>query len=207
MVAAEQVVHEYKQKGFDALVITNHFEKNQLSQFGDTDQERMDRYLLAYHLAKAEGEKCGIRVFLGMELRVISGFEDYLLFGVTPEFIYENPRLYTLSLSEVHEICRKAGVLLIQAHPFRSPCQPQNPQDLDGAEIYNDHPGHKNHNELAEEWAQQNPHFIRTSGSDYHELTHPSGGGIVTDEDVKDGTQLVQVLRDQSRFTLLKHGI
>lgn len=196
-----EVAREYKKKGFDAVVITNHFDEDLLRDFGSTDRERMERYLLGYRRAADEGERCGVRILFGMELRIVSGPEDFLLYGVTPDFVFEHPDLCQKTLLQVHDICRRAGALLIQAHPFRAPCSPQNAADLDGIEVHNAHPQHRNHNEMARQWASENPHFILTSGSDYHDLDNPSLGGIVTEEDVSDCVELARLLRE-GRFTL-----
>ncbi len=200
-VPAVEVVREYQKKGFGAVVITNHFDEDLLRDFGSTDRERMERYLLGCRRAAAEGDACGIRVFFGMEIRIVSGPEDFLIYGAVPDFVFEHPDLCRKTLPQVHDICRRAGALLIQAHPFRSPCRPQNAADLDGIEVHNAHPQHRNRNEMSRQWAADHPHFILTSGSDYHDFDNPSLGGITTEEDVSDEADLARLLRE-GRFAL-----
>lgn len=70
-------------------------------------------------LAKAEGDAIGLSVFLGMELRTEESSNDYLLFGVTEEFVYDNPRLYEWKMADVCKLTKEYGILIFQAHPYR----------------------------------------------------------------------------------------
>ena len=100
------------------------------------------------------------------------------------------------SLQELYEICEENGCVLIQAHPFREYCQIQNPKYLHGVER-NFNSGHDNHNEKLDAWLKEpgREHLIITRGSDCHEIPQVGLADFVIDEDVKNSTELAQVLK------------
>ncbi len=83
-VDAEGIVRAYSEAGYDAIVITNHFDAQLLNQFGATDEEKIERYLSGYRKAKAVEEKYGIKVMLGIEIGLIPYPEEYLIYGIFP---------------------------------------------------------------------------------------------------------------------------
>ena len=180
----------------DGIVITNHFDKGIMHLWGETTEEHYQTYLRGYELAKEEGERVGLRVILGMEIRLECGPEDYLVYGVTKDFIREHMDICGCSLQELYEICEENGCVLIQAHPFREYCQIQNPKYLHGVER-NFNSGHDNHNEKLDEWLKEpgREHLIITRGSDCHEIPQVGLVDFVIDEDVRDSRELAEVLR------------
>ena len=88
---------------------------------------------------------------------------------------------------------------MIQAHPYREASYITMPgplplEWLDGIEVYN--VGNKEAaNALARELAENNPHFILTSGSDAHNPQRVCMAGIETDERIKNAAQLAAVLK------------
>ena len=156
VIKAKELVDGYKEAGYDGIVITNHFDKGIMHLWGETTEEHYQTYLRGYELAKEEGERVGLRVILGMEIRLECGPEDYLVYGVTKEFIREHMDICGCSLQELYEICEENGCVLIQAHPFREYCQIQNPKYLHGVER-NFNSGHDNHNEKLDAWLKDSP--------------------------------------------------
>ena len=75
-ILAREVVKAYSQTDYDGIVITNHFDKDLLKNFGSTDRERMERYLLGYDIAHEAGRECGLTVILGIEIRLEPYAED-----------------------------------------------------------------------------------------------------------------------------------
>ena len=193
---AKELVDGYKEAGYDGIVITNHFDKGIMHLWGETTEEHYQTYLRGYELAKEEGERVGLRVILGMEIRLECGPEDYLVYGVTKDFIREHMDICGCNLQELYEICEENGCVLIQAHPFREYCQIQNPKYLHGVER-NFNSGHDNHNEKLDTWLKEpgREHLIITRGSDCHEIPQVGLVDFVIDEDVKNSTELAQVLK------------
>ena len=67
---------------------------------------------------------------------------------------------------------------------------------MDGIEVYNGHPDHESHNDLALERASHGGSaFILTSGSDAHRLHHLARGGMLTDEEIRTEAELVDWLK------------
>ena len=63
---------------------------------GETKEEQLDFYLTGYRKAKEHGDKIGIKVYLGLEIRFSKENEnDYLIYGVDDEITsicYDNFR-------------------------------------------------------------------------------------------------------------------
>ena len=75
VIKAKELVDGYKEAGYDGIVITNHFDKGIMHLWGETTEEHYQTYLRGYELAKEEGERVGLRVILGMEIRLECGPE------------------------------------------------------------------------------------------------------------------------------------
>lgn len=73
VIKAKELVDGYKEAGYDGIVITNHFDKGIMHLWGETTEEHYQTYLRGYELAKEEGERVGLRVILGMEIRLECG--------------------------------------------------------------------------------------------------------------------------------------
>ncbi len=192
---AESIVRTYSRIGYDAIVITNHFDNKLLKDFGRTNEERIERYLLGYKKAKAVGLKYGIKVMLGMEIRLEPHTEDFLIYGIDEEFLLQYPDLCFMSQKEIFELCHSYGAVFYQAHPFRNPCRPQDPRFLDGVE-YNQRPDSGNHNEKLDAWIRDYPKLKLISGSDCHNLEQAGYGGIEIERDVSDIKELVRLMKN-----------
>ncbi|MBR4073139.1 MAG: PHP domain-containing protein, partial [Clostridia bacterium] len=84
-ILPEEMAEIYHKKGFDAVVITNHFVPWVV---GETPKEEvLDNYLSGYEETAKAAEKYGIKVFLGVEIRFSENNNDYLLFGVDREVL------------------------------------------------------------------------------------------------------------------------
>ena len=182
-VPAAEVIRHYKEAGYRGVNISDHYDPGffQRRTAGlPTFRDQADAWLKGYRTAKAEGDASGLSVFLGMELRTEENSNDYLLFGVTEEFVYDNPRLYEWKMADVCKLTKAYGILIFQAHPYRAGLV-FTPEVLDGVEAYNMNPRHNSHNDLAVKSAEQYG-LRRSSGSDYHQLEDLALGGIRTDQ-------------------------
>lgn len=191
---AESIVKAYNKAGYDAIVITNHFDNNLLVHFGNTEKARIERYLLGYRKAKSVASENRIKVMLGIEIRLEPNEEDFLIYGIDEDFLFQNPDLCFMSQKELYELCHSYGAVLYQAHPFRTPCIPRDPDFLDGVE-YNQRPNSGNNNEKLDTWLQSYPDLKLISGSDCHNLLQVGYGGIIIQETVNDSQELAKVLK------------
>ncbi len=168
-IKASQGIQMFREKGYDAVVITDHFSKSVLG--GPEDHpwtEVKETFLTGYRNAKeASVQMGGIRVFLGMEIRFPCDNNDYLVYGMDEEFFERYPWLYMEDLKKMREVADKEGLALVQAHPFRKGCFPGDVKLLHGIEVYNGNPRHDSHNSQALELAETY-HLVQTVGSDFH---------------------------------------
>ena len=203
-VPAAIAVREYAKAGYTGIVVTDHFNRYVLESFPGSPHEKVDRYLRGYDIAREEGEKSGITVLMGAESCIAGGPEDFLLYGIERDFLYEYPRLYAMTQEEVYKACRDYGALLYQAHPFRSGCRPRDPAFLDGVEIYNGNRRHENHNADAAAFARRHGLLV-SSGSDFHEHEDLAQGGLCLPYPVSSSAELPAALQSGG-FTLIQEG-
>ena len=121
VISPEELPYDLKAEGYAGCVITDHF------FHGNTGIRRnlpwadfVAAYEDAWLRAKAVGDKIGIDILFGIEEGVGDG-KEVLLYGITPQFLYDHPELRDtpVDLAHLSEIVHEAGALLYQAHPFR----------------------------------------------------------------------------------------
>jgi len=194
-VPAAEMVRLYRGAGYDGLLVTDHLYPPILESFGCPDwKTTVDRFLLGYRLAKEEGDRIGVTVLPGAELLPDGGNNEYLLFGISEEFLYRNEGICHYDLVRLRQACRDSGVLIYQAHPYRPDMTRAMPGFLDGVEVYNGCPRHESRNELALEFAKRN-RLGMSSGSDAHQTEDVGRGGIGTEKRISDLSDLKEALQ------------
>lgn len=193
-VAAIEVVRLYKESGYNGIVITDHYYKEYFESLGSLSwKEKLDCYLKGYRIACEEGEKTGVKVLLGMEMRFEENDNDYLVYGIDESYLTSNKELYTLGLKNFRDMTKNMGIAIYQAHPFRPAMVPAEPALIDGIEVYNGNPRHDSKNKLAQAYAEK--HGLRmTSGSDFHQLEDLARGGVILLEDVNNSFEFAEIL-------------
>ena len=160
----------------------------------------MKRFLEGYYRVKEEGERQGLKVYKGAEIRFDGDDSDFLLYDFHDELLKDPYVFFPMGLEAFSKLYRADGALLIQAHPYRTGCRIADHRFLDGVEVLNMNPDHLHHNDnhktLA--YAQRWPELIRTSGSDCHQTHHLGRGGIVADWLPKDDHEFAQLLRSKN---------
>ena len=202
---AEHIVKVYTEAGYSTVVLTNHINYNFEPPHAETDdwRENVKRYLQGYWDLKqaAEGK---LHVLLGVELCPdITGYNDFLLYGITEDFLLNGPNLRKLSVKEISNFAKQEGFLFALAHPFRDNITMRDPNLFEGIEVYNGHYRHDSRNFLARTLAEKTG-LIPPSGSDYHHLDQPATAGIETNEPITSNEQLLRVLRS-GNYTLIKN--
>lgn len=196
---AADIVRNYHAVGYDGLVITDHyinrFEEKWFPDevVGLNHQQYIDRWLRGYRCAKAEGERLGMTVLPGAEVRLDGQINDYLLYGVEEDFFYEAPRLHRCKNLEELLSLLPPEVCVVQAHPFRNNMVVADPEPLFGLEGFNG--GNQPiRNEMAKMFAA---HYQKpvTSGSDFHGKNRFATGGIRTEVEIRTPADLIRVLR------------
>ena len=202
-VTAPEVADRFIAEGYSSLVITNHYCDYVIDNLKGSWQEKMDYYLAPYYLMK-EHVADRLNVILGCELRFEGSYNDYLIYGITEEFLRSNPDLHKMSLRTFSPLARENGFLVVQAHPFRNGMTVVPPSHLDGMETFNGTPSYDGRNSVADAWAKQYG-LIRTSGSDFHNPDQYGTGGILTSAAIRNGEELVAVLKS-GNYTLHCEG-
>ena len=188
--------------GYAGAVITNHF------YHGNTGIDRslswsefVEPYVSDYLECRKEGEKLGLDIIFGVE-EGIGGPCEILCYGITPQMLYDHPQLIEYSAERWYNTLHSCGVLIIQAHPYRNGGMPLPLELIDGIEVYN-HSHDPSLNDGAEAFAAEHPELITTSGGDTHEAGTVPFGGIETDEPIRNGQDLVRILKS-GKYRLLK---
>ncbi len=176
------------QAGYTGIIVTDHnwggnTAVNRDLPWPEFVEQFAKGYLDAKRYADAHDD---FDVFFGYE----AGFcgTEFLIYGITPEWMARHPELKTESIREHHAIIHAAGGTVIHAHPFREewyiPEIRLFPDCVDGVEGINaTHSCHKStahhkaaYDEMAVAYA--NEHSLPMSaGSDIHS-TNLFGGGV-----------------------------
>lgn len=195
-MTADELIRRFAEAGYGAVVVTDHLIGGHFLEL--THQQRADRHLTGYHAALEAGKKYGVTVLLGAEVRFPGRLEDILLYGLK-----ESDMVWIVSLLEAdlsyqtfHDIVRQRGLVEIQAHPFRPKLKPIPHEYLDGVEVYNGNARHNSHYDLAMFYGSRGGmNFIRTSGSDAHQVEDMARGGVISPTDIHNNEELVAFLK------------
>ncbi len=180
-VSTADSIPEYKAFGYDAVVVTDHFCRNYFCDYYSGQlswEEAMSNWLKGYRAAKAEGEKCGLKIFLGCEISFDHYVNnDYLVYGLTEEILFKYPELWKMTEAKFKEFSDTHGLFFAQAHPYREWCRPCDPKFLHGTEMFNGHNHHNNQNHLAmQRWLDTK--LIPICGTDFHHEDANLGCGV-----------------------------
>lgn len=204
----EEMIENYIKLSYTTIVITDHFSP---ATFEDKKhmswEEKCDFYVSGYKRAKALADG-RINVILGMEYRNIYSPNDYLVYGVTEEFLKkyntcDEDAIINMHLKDFCDIVHKNNMLIYQAHPFRNGLTILKPGRTDGIETLNAHKGHDSRNDIAAIWAKKY-NFMVCGGSDCHHRGGEGRGGIITDFPIKTNADLLKALR--GKISLIDPG-
>ena len=199
-LSACELVHLYKNVGYDGMVITDHYmELFYTHWFSDeleglTHEQQIARWLKGFRTAKEEGRKIGFTVLAGAEVRFNGYPNDYLIYGLQEDFFYTAPRLNELKNVQELLAVLPPDVCVVQAHPFRDDMVVANPEGLFGLEVYNGGT-EKFRNDIARQFACHY-NLAMTSGSDVHGMERLAKGGIMTPMKIETPKDLLAVLRN-----------
>lgn len=202
VIPVKELVEEYKKAGYSGIVLTDHYSPMTFnpSEFF-SKKKAVDHHLRAYREAK-QYETEDFTILLGMELRFYATVNDYIIYGITEEMLYELPFLLKTYIRRASRLLRERGCLFLQAHPFRKLITRANPKHLDGVEVFNGK-ATKEANDNSQKWAEEINAPIKTSGSDCHRASGVGLGGIITEEPIKSNDDLIRILKS-GNYKLIK---
>ncbi len=203
VVSPKELIRRCKLSGLDGIVLTNHFSNGHVK--GEEAAWRK-KYEEEFHIAKEEGDKQGLRVLFGIEVTPMSECgRDYLIYGVTPAFLYQEKMLYEYTQAELYKLAHNAGAVFFQAHPYRGRSLPTDPLHLDGVEI-NCHPlYYDNAKDKVTAYAAEH-NLILTCGSDYHGDVYKAPCGVYFPENVCTEADIATAFRT-GNYRLKIHDI
>jgi len=209
-VSPRDIAILYNRAGYGAITVTNHYMKyffEHMYPFG-SDTDRIKNYIGFYKGVEYYCKPFGIKVFLGMELNpecmntpTASPAAEFLCYGVTEDFLYNNLRLYDYTQRELFELFNRNDIVMLQSHPFREYCTLGELEYMHGIEEYNGHKGHTSHNEKAKELVKQQG-FIGISGSDFHEMDGITAG-VYIPETIDNNIQFAEYIKN-NKLKLIK---
>lgn len=108
----------YKEKGYTGIIVTDHFlNGNTCVPSNLSWKERINLFCQGYEDAKKEGDKQGLQVFFAWECRF--GPDEFLVYGLDKEWLLAHPEVLEWDHNTHYQEIKKAGGLVVQAHPFR----------------------------------------------------------------------------------------
>ena len=206
-VPVREAVDLYQNAGYDGFVITDHFRIDFFNKLGDLNWgQKIERYLSGYQKAAEYVVDKEFQVFWGLEISFPKLDLDFLLYGLSADFLKIHKNLPNRTLGSFRNLidrCYDNNVLFFQAHPFRDFLAPV--KHLDGLEVFNGNPRHSNHNGKALRCARQ--HRLKMiSGSDFHQREDLARGGIALERKINSIQDLVGSLKGQKNYDLIGKG-
>ena len=197
MLSAEEMIKHYAEAGYDTVFVTDHYVKNYFLKLGDIPWlDKADKYLSGYRAALKAGGKYGVTVLLGMELSFVHCRNDYLVYGITEDFIKNNPELYESSYEKFYPIAKENGFLVIQAHSLRDRVCNPTIEFVDGLEIYNSNPRHEDYNEEVKTLADEH-NLLFTAGSDAHRADDAALSGLFSETPVRNIEEFIALIKSK----------
>jgi len=180
-------IESYIKAGYGGIVATNHFCKSGYDHYfkGQTHSEKIKAFFDFIDEFKNKCRAKGLKCFWGAEIRSTVDGQEYMIIGLPKEVYFSEPCIYTYSQKQLFELAERHGAFMYQTHPFRDGVKVGDPKFLHGAEYFNGHYHHFNHNEKAEQFVTDN-NLVGLSGTDFHHHGQPITAGIYIPEDVKD---------------------
>lgn len=203
-VTYKEIIDRKIAGGYAGAVLTNHcqpwyYEPENYKQW---IEEFIAEYEGAYEYARSKGFK----LMLGIEVSVNDPkWADFLIFGVTKEFLRSSPDLCRISQRELFEYCEQNNALMVQAHPFRMRHEPMDSSYMHGIEI-NTQPTDLHNRNLVVKQAKENGLFIIV-GTDYHDNTADNRSGIIVPDNIETSVDLVNYLKKAEHTEVFVHDI
>ena len=193
----------YKEQGFDGIIVTDHFFGGNTSVDCTLPwEERIDRFWSGYEDAKEEGDRIGLDVFFGLEQNF--GFDEYLIYGLTKEYMKAHPEMERWTRRQQLEEVHKAGGCVIQAHPFRMRFYMDRirlgQQFADGIEVAN--AGNERLDDARARRYGLEKGLVMTAGSDNHRSPASSLFGVMLEKRLTSIDDYVKIILDRNEIGL-----
>ena len=178
-------------QGYGGMVLTDHCLFAYYSPM--PYKEYVEEVIQVFNDACEYGKKYDFIVFLGLEVTIQNPYGDWLLYGVTEEFLRGTPPLSELSQKELYEVCKEANVLMVAAHPFRGGEFSRELPYMDGVEL-NCFPTDYEKRQQVFAFGKEKG-FLLTCGTDCHGEDERFCGGILIPKSIKNSVELAEYIK------------
>lgn len=198
VLPAKEMVHFYKEKGYDGIFITDHFTGNTTISKDTPWKERiLEFYRNGYEIAKEEGDKIGLKVFFAPEYSI--NCNDFLFLGLSKQWYLEH-ELFDLKPNERFDLVHQGGGYIIHAHPFAEAPWIESirlfPRKVDAVEVFNG--GANEQMNRAAIWYAKEYGLRMTAGSDTHSTDIENLCGIEVDHECFTEQDIINAIKDGS---------
>lgn len=194
-----------RQVGYSGMIVTDHFFNGNTAIPSHLPwQTRIDLFSKGFENARDEGDRIGLKVFMGWEY----GYHgtDFLTLGLDKSWLLAHPDVLDWGLKEYLSNVRRDGGFIIHAHPFRKAPYISKirlfPALVDAVEVINMRNDNPAYDVSAYRYAREQG-LLMTSGSDAHESGYTPGGGIVFDQEISSIHDLIVILRSKRGYRML----
>lgn len=209
--SGKDMARAHKEAGYTGIIVTDHnWGGNTAIDIDLPWKQWVNDFFAGYRSAKQEGDKIGLQVFCGYE----AGYNatEFLIYGVTPEWLAEHEEMKTASIEEQYNLVHEAGGIVIHAHPYREewyiPEIRLYPDLVDGIEMINaTHSNSKSQGHNNPEFDTKAIAYAReynfpvTAGSDVH-TAMAFGGGMAFKTKLTDMQDFMNRIKNGDDYVL-----
>ena len=200
----EELVDCYIQKGYDGVMITDHFFNGNCGIDRSLPwKEKVEQFCKGYERAKAHGDRSGFAVFFGFEYNRRGA--EFLIYGVDKLWLMRHEDIMEMSIPQLYALVAESGGVMIQAHPFRRASYLENiclyPDYCDGVEAINTANYLDEYNENAIWYANRFSLFM-TCGSDAHFSGRYNLGGVYLPQRLDSIAEYVHIIKSKEHIGL-----
>lgn len=184
----KDMARAYKAAGYDGIIVTDHFFNGNCAISSTLPwNQRVDAFLSGYEAAKAEGDRIGLKVFLGWEYCDMG--TEFLTYGLGRDFLLQYPNMLFWTPQEYIDKVHEHNGFISQAHPFREASYIDFIRlfykSVDAFEVYNAGNIDPAMDEEAQAFASSH-HLAMTAGTDAHCPEVISGAGMLFMQQLTD---------------------
>lgn len=197
-IEGAKLAEYYKKSGYDGVVITDHFTRSSWDIYKGSYEEYCAIHQKGYLEAKNRGDEIGLTVLYGCELRFDENINDYLCYGMSNDFLINNPDIFSWNVEMFKKKADENGFVFYQAHPFRNGMCIVSPDTLFGIEVFNGKPYEDDHqrNSISYLWAERFG-IKKITGSDCHCVEQIGTAGIDFYDKICDNELLLNALKNE----------
>ena len=197
-------------KGIGAIVLTNHCYPVHCNRLSEDLREQAKIYVETFNKLKAKGEEVGLKVFFGVEIKLIQepNKPEFLLYGISTQDFIESYPLYNYTQKQLFEYCNDKNIIIVQAHPYRTE-QGYAPADMryvHGIEVFNPHFRFDARFNDSLYLAEQN-NKLKTAGSDFHTEKQVGLAGMIVPDYINDQFELRDFLKNGKQILFDRDAI